>query len=91
MLETSTFSLFCCQACGAHALPWRDLDNESQWVWKCVRCDAPVDEATLQGAPRLGAAALQEFGFSVDGEVEEGGCGSGESSGCGTCSTGGCH
>lgn len=94
MIETSAFSVVQCPHCTHAALPWMDLDDHDQTLWRCTRCDGVLSDAVVAAATPMVASALKDLGYLVEEELAAAGCGSGEESdggGCGSCSTGGCH
>jgi len=81
MLETITFPVVQCNSCGKRALAAQDLDTDGELVLACTSCGSH----DVQKPMYLGASALEGLGYTVEGEKESAGCGTGDS-GCGSCS-----
>jgi ribosomal protein S27AE len=86
MLETVQFNLSTCPSCGPNVLLAGDLDDSGELVDVCAHCGTRIPDASRRR--ELGPASLLRYGYDVEGEREQLGCGGGESGGCGgSCGT----
>lgn len=74
MLETVRFQLGECPNCGPDVLLAADLDERDELVPVCAHCGARLEEATR--VREVGPSTLLRYGYDVEGERDELGCGS---------------
>ena len=83
MIESVTFPVGDCPSCGRDVLLAGELGDDGEIVYVCSHCSHPMSEGF---APReLGAQSLALRGYTVEGEIDSGGCGSDSDGGCSSC------